>query len=90
MLDKAPNAKLVKLLADFGAALAAGDVEKAVSFFQDDSKTSGFSWEECEGRGAHLLLRAEGVGAGTALVRDLQDCRQGFTPVTPRLGQQCP
>lgn len=60
------------------------------SFFQDDSKTSGFSWEECEGRGAHLLLRAEGVGAGTALVRDLQDCRQGFTPVTPRLGQQCP
>ena len=36
MLDKAPNAKLSKLLADFGAALAAGDVDKAVSFFQAD------------------------------------------------------
>ena len=80
---------LAAFLAAFSASISSLET-MSFSFFQDDSKTSGFSWEECEGRGAHLLLRAEGVGAGTALVRDLQDCRQGFTPVTPRLGQQCP
>ena len=36
MLDKAPNRKLSDLLESFGAALAAGDVEKAVGFFQED------------------------------------------------------
>ncbi|MBZ9957867.1 NAD(P)/FAD-dependent oxidoreductase [Mesorhizobium sp. BR1-1-14] len=36
MLDKAPNRKLSDLLERFGAALAAGDVDKAVECFQED------------------------------------------------------
>ncbi len=36
MLDKAPNGKLTELLDTFGAALAAGDIDKAVACFQDD------------------------------------------------------
>ena len=36
MLDKAPNRKLADLLDSFGAALAAGDVDGAVGFFQED------------------------------------------------------
>ncbi|MBN9244760.1 MAG: NAD(P)/FAD-dependent oxidoreductase [Mesorhizobium sp.] len=36
MLDNAPNGKLSKLLDTFGAALAAGDIGKAVDCFQDD------------------------------------------------------
>src|SRR4030088_3734578 len=36
MLDKAPNKKLSDLLDQFGGALAANDVEKAVGCFQDD------------------------------------------------------
>ena len=36
MLDKAPNKKLSDLLDTFGAALAAGDIDKAVACFQDD------------------------------------------------------
>ncbi|RVD63028.1 nuclear transport factor 2 family protein, partial [Mesorhizobium sp. M4A.F.Ca.ET.029.04.2.1] len=36
MLDKTPNKKLSDLLDQFGAALAAGDIDKAVACFQDD------------------------------------------------------
>ena len=36
MLDKAPNKKLSDLLDRFGAALAAGDIDKAVACFQED------------------------------------------------------
>ncbi|PSJ63413.1 NAD(P)/FAD-dependent oxidoreductase [Kumtagia ephedrae] len=36
MLDKAPNQKLAGLLEKFGAALASGDIDAAVSLFQDD------------------------------------------------------
>ena len=36
MLDKAPNQKLSTLLETFGQALASGDVDKAVSLFQED------------------------------------------------------
>ncbi|MER9949082.1 NAD(P)/FAD-dependent oxidoreductase [Mesorhizobium sp. M0047] len=36
MLDKAPNKKLSDLLDQFGAALAANDIEKAVDCFQED------------------------------------------------------
>ncbi|HWK64386.1 MAG TPA: NAD(P)/FAD-dependent oxidoreductase [Rhizobiaceae bacterium] len=36
MLDKAPNQKLSILLETFGQALAAGDIDKAVSLLQDD------------------------------------------------------
>lgn len=36
MLDKAPNKKLSDLLATFGAALAGGDVDRAVACFQED------------------------------------------------------
>lgn len=36
MLDKAPNKKLSDLLDRFGAALGAGDIDKAVDCFQDD------------------------------------------------------
>ncbi len=36
MLDKAPNKKLSDLLDTFGAALAAGDIDKAVACFQED------------------------------------------------------
>ncbi|TPN15971.1 NAD(P)/FAD-dependent oxidoreductase [Mesorhizobium sp. B2-1-3] len=36
MLDKAPNRKLSDLLERFGAALAAGDVDKAVECFRED------------------------------------------------------
>ena len=36
MLDKAPNKKLSDLLDTFGAALAAGDIDKAVDCFQVD------------------------------------------------------
>ena len=36
MLDKAPNKKLSDLLDTFGAALSAGDIDKAVDCFQDD------------------------------------------------------
>ena len=36
MLDKAPNKKLSDLLDTFGAALAAGDIEKAADCFQED------------------------------------------------------
>jgi putative flavoprotein involved in K+ transport len=36
MLDKAPNKKLSDLLDHFGAALAAGDIDKAVACFQED------------------------------------------------------
>jgi len=36
MLDKAPNKKLSDLLDKFGAALAAGDIDKAVECFQED------------------------------------------------------
>ena len=36
MLDKAPNKKLSDLLDRFGAALAAGDIDKAVGLFQED------------------------------------------------------
>ncbi|MGI6855857.1 NAD(P)/FAD-dependent oxidoreductase [Mesorhizobium sp. 1B3] len=36
MLDKAPNQKLSALLENFGQALAAGDIDKAVSLFQED------------------------------------------------------
>ena len=36
MLDKAPNKKLSDLLATFGAALEAGDIDAAVGLFQDD------------------------------------------------------
>jgi putative flavoprotein involved in K+ transport len=36
MLDKAPNKKLSDLLDTFGAALAAGDIDKAVGCFQED------------------------------------------------------
>jgi putative flavoprotein involved in K+ transport len=36
MLDKAPNKKLSDLLDAFGAALAAGDIDRAVDCFQDD------------------------------------------------------
>ena len=36
MLDKAPNKKLADLLDKFGAALSAGDIDKAVTCFQED------------------------------------------------------
>lgn len=36
MLDKAPNKKLSDLLDRFGAALTAGDIDKAVACFQED------------------------------------------------------
>lgn len=36
MLDKAPNKKLSDLLDTFGAALIAGDIDKAVACFQED------------------------------------------------------
>ena len=36
MLEKAPNKKLADLLDKFGKALAAGDIDKAVTCFQDD------------------------------------------------------
>ncbi|CAN7599899.1 NAD(P)-binding domain-containing protein [Mesorhizobium caraganae] len=36
MLDKAPNKKLSDLLDTFGAALSAGDIDKAVTCFQED------------------------------------------------------
>ena len=36
MLDKAPNKKLSDLLERLGAALAAGEIEKAVACFEDD------------------------------------------------------
>ncbi len=36
MLEKAPNKKLSDLLDAFGAALAAGDIDKAVACFQED------------------------------------------------------
>ncbi|MER8441153.1 NAD(P)/FAD-dependent oxidoreductase [Mesorhizobium sp. M1312] len=36
MLDKAPAKKLTDLLDQFGAALAAGDIDKAVGCFQED------------------------------------------------------
>ncbi|MGX8013245.1 NAD(P)-binding domain-containing protein [Mesorhizobium sp. ORM8.1] len=36
MLDKAPNKKLSDLLDKFGAALVAGDIDKAVACFQED------------------------------------------------------
>ncbi|ESY75984.1 NAD(P)/FAD-dependent oxidoreductase [Mesorhizobium sp. M0051] len=36
MLDKAPNKKLSDLLDQFGAALAANDIEKAIDCFQED------------------------------------------------------
>ena len=36
MLDKAPNKRVADFLEVFGKALSAGDVEKAVSQFQDD------------------------------------------------------
>lgn len=36
MLDKAPNKRLSDLLDQFGAALAAGDIDKAVDCFQED------------------------------------------------------
>ena len=36
MLDKAPNKKLSDLLDRFGNALASGDIEAAVSLFQED------------------------------------------------------
>ncbi|MER9405779.1 NAD(P)/FAD-dependent oxidoreductase [Mesorhizobium caraganae] len=36
MLDKAPNKKLSDLLDTFGAALSAGDIDKAVACFQED------------------------------------------------------
>ena len=36
MLDKAPNQKLSALLDKFGAALAAGDIDKATDCFQED------------------------------------------------------
>lgn len=36
MLDKAPNKKLSDLLATFGAALEAGDIDTAVGLFQED------------------------------------------------------
>ena len=36
MLDKAPNKRVADFLGAFGKALSAGDVEKAVSLFQDD------------------------------------------------------
>ncbi|MBM2712198.1 NAD(P)/FAD-dependent oxidoreductase [Mesorhizobium caraganae] len=36
MLDKAPNKKLSDLLYTFGAALSAGDIDKAVACFQED------------------------------------------------------
>jgi len=36
MLDKAPNKKLSDLLDKFGAALAAGDIDKAAECFQED------------------------------------------------------
>src|SRR4051812_27549480 len=36
MLDKAPNKRVADFLEAFGKALSAGDIEKAVSLFQDD------------------------------------------------------
>ncbi|MER8429960.1 NAD(P)/FAD-dependent oxidoreductase [Mesorhizobium caraganae] len=36
MLDRAPNKKLSDLLDTFGAALSAGDIDKAVACFQED------------------------------------------------------
>ena len=36
MLDKAPNKRVADFLAVFGKAISAGDIEKAVSLFQDD------------------------------------------------------
>ena len=58
------------------------------SFFQADSKTSSFSWEECEGRGARSLRSAEGMGAGlTGLQTGLHARDPEARPAVPREGR---
>lgn len=56
MLDKAPNQRLSDLLGKFGAALAAGDIDKATDCFQEDCYWRDlvtFTWNirTMEGRG---------------------------------------
>jgi putative flavoprotein involved in K+ transport len=58
MLDKTPNKKLSDLLDRFGAALAAGDIDRAVACFQDDCYWRDlvtFTWNIRTMEGRHQL-----------------------------------
>ncbi|MGN6305515.1 MAG: NAD(P)/FAD-dependent oxidoreductase [Mesorhizobium sp.] len=68
MLDKAPNKKLSDLLDTFSAALAAGDIDKAVACFQDDCYWRDlvtFTWnlKTMEGKGqVRAMLESQLAG----------------------------